>query len=308
MGGQPALRLRSNGPFNLKKWIMKTNYLLTLLLLFPLISFTQDDLLREIDKDDTTKVAEAAFKGLKIVNLESTKLAAGKSLYFVVSHRFGSVQGGIREFFGLDQAVTRLHFIYGITDWLNVGLSRSSYQKTYDLNTKYRLIRQQEGGSPVTVAGFNGVYINGNLDKDLEPDIQFIDRLGYISQVLVSRKINERLSLELAPSFFYDNYLPEASGDQDEQKAQFAIGAGGRYKISKRISINIDYAAHLNRADNSAFKDPLSVGVDIETGGHVFQLHFTNAQPSFENGFLGQANGNWGDGVIFFGFNLSRTF
>jgi len=91
-------------------------------------------------------------------------------------------------------------------------------------------------------------------------------------------------------------------------KAQFSLGVGGRYKLSKRLSLNIDYAAHLNRADNNPFNDPLSIGVDIETGGHVFQLHFTNAQPSFENGFLGQANGSWSDGVIFFGFNLSRTF
>lgn len=287
---------------------MKLNYLLLFLLLFPVFSFSQDDLLREIDKEDTIHVAEATFKGLKIVNLESTKLAARKSFYFVVSHRFGSVQGGFRELFGLDQAVTRLHFIYGITDWLNVGASRSSYQKTYDLNTKYRLLRQVEGGSPVTVAGFNGIILNGNLDDAILPDLQFIDRLGYISQILVSRKLTERLSVELAPSFFYDNYLPEASGDQDKAKAQYALGVGARYKISKRISINADYAAHLNRASNSLYRDPLSVGVDIETGGHVFQLHFTNAQPSFENGFLGQANGSWEDGVIFFGFNLSRTF
>lgn len=285
---------------------MKKTYFLSLLFLLPICMTAQDDLLAEIDKQDTVKVAEAAFKGLKIVNLESTKLASARSFYFVVSHRFGSIQGGIREFLGLDQAVTRLHFIYGISDGWNVGFSRSSYQKTYDLNTKYRIIRQKEDGPPVTLVGFSGIILNGNLDKDLIPDLELMDRLGYVSQLLVSRKFTERLSLELAPSFFYDHYLPDNSGDQS--KAQFAIGVGGRYKISKRVSINIDYAAHLNRADDNVFSDPLSIGVDIETGGHVFQLHFTNAQPSFENGFLGQANGNWGDGVIFFGFNLSRTF
>lgn len=287
---------------------MKKIYFLYFVILLPFMGTAQDDLLAEIDKKDTVQYAEATFKGLKIVNLESTKLAAKKSLVFVVSHRFGSIQGGIREFFGLDQAVTRLHFIYGLNDGWNVGFSRSSFQKTYDLNTKYRLIRQRKGGSPVTVVGFNGILLNGNLDEALVPGLEFIDRLGYISQILISRKFSDQLSLEVAPSFFYDNYLPDISGDQDQMKAQFSLGVGGRYKLSKRLSLNIDYAAHLNRADNNPFNDPLSIGVDIETGGHVFQLHFTNAQPSFENGFLGQANGSWKDGVIFFGFNLSRTF
>jgi hypothetical protein len=274
--------------------------------LIPLCAFTQDDLLDEIDKQDTLNYAEAAFKGLKIVNLESTKLAAANSLVFVVSHRFGSIQGGFKEFFGLDQAVTRLHLIYGINDGWNVGLSRSSFQKTWDLNTKYRLVRQRKGAAPITLVGFNALAINGNLDKDLIPELKFTDRIGYAIQLLASRKFSDRFSLEIAPSFFYDNYLPEASGSQES--AQFSIGFGGRYKITKRLSVNIDYAAHLNRADDSLYKDPLSIGVDIETGGHVFQLHFTNAQPSYENGFLGQANGSWGDGIIFFGFNLSRTF
>ncbi len=287
---------------------MKIIFTLLILCLLPSICCCQDDLLDEIDKKDTARVAEAAFKGLKIVNLESTKLPARHDLYFVVSHRFGSVQGGFKELFGLDQAVTRLHFIYGFTDWLSAGISRSSFQKTYDLTVKYRLLRQQEGRSPVTVVGFNGLNINTSLEDEQIPDLSFQDRLGYVSQVLVSRKISERFSVLLAPTFFYDNYLPDFAGDQDKQKAQFSMGIGGRFKISKRISINADYAAHLNRASDSPFKDPLSVGVDIETGGHVFQLHFTNAQASFENGYLGQANGNWGDGVIFFGFNLSRVF
>lgn len=287
---------------------MKKIFLICILFSLPFNVISQDDLISEIDKQDSIPYASAVFKGLKIINLESTKLAPRRSLYFVVSHRFGSVKDGLREFFGLDQAVTRLHLIYGLSDGWNVGFSRSSYQKTYDLNTKYRIIRQKKGGFPMTLVGFNGIILNGNLDDALLPGLEFKDRLGFISQLLISRKFTESLSLELAPSFFYDNYLPETSGDQDEMKAQFSIGVGGRYKISKRLSLNIDYAAHLNRADNNPFNDPLSIGVDIETGGHVFQLHFTNAQPSFENGFLGQANGSWKDGVIFFGFNLSRTF
>ncbi len=285
---------------------MKRISLTVLFILLPLWIISQEDLLDEIDKKDTLNNVEAAFKGLKIINLESTKLASHKDLYLVVSHRFGSVSNGFDDFFGLDNAVTRLHLIYGLSDGWNIGVSRSSYQKTYEVNTKYRLVRQREAGFPFTLVGFNSVAINSALEKEVIPGLEFSDRLSYVTQILVSRKFSERFSFLIAPTFFYDNYLPEFSGDQD--KSQFAVGLGGRLKISKRISINADYAAHLNRAGDSVFEDPLSIGVDIETGGHVFQLHFTNAQPSFESGFLGQANGSWGDGEFFFGFNLSRVF
>jgi hypothetical protein len=106
------------------------------------------------------------------------------------------------------------------------------------------------------------------------------------------------------PTFFHDNYV-----DIDEQKnSQYVIGFGGRQKLTKRWSVNFDYGLHLNRASNSPFNNPLSIGFDMETGGHVFQLHFTNAQPMNTNGFLGQATGDWDSGDIFFGFNLSRVF
>ncbi len=125
-----------------------------LILLIPILIFPQDNLLNEIDNDDNDNIySEAAFKGLKIVNFESTKLVGKKQLYFVVSHRFGSVKTGISDFFGLDNANTRLHFIYGFSDGFNLGLSRSSFNKTYDLSAKYRLLRQEKEGFPVTKVG-----------------------------------------------------------------------------------------------------------------------------------------------------------
>jgi hypothetical protein len=120
----------------------------------------------------------------------------------------------------------------------------------------------------------------------------------------MSRKINTNLSLELAPTFFHDNYVVVDA----QSNSQFALGLGGRYKLTSRWSFNADYGWHLNRASNSPFKNPLSIGVDLETGGHVFQMHFSNAQAMNTNGFLGQSTGNWSDGDIYFGFNLSRTF
>lgn len=280
-------------------------YLFIIFLIIPVFVDAQDDLLDEIDTDSTVnEYATAAFKGLKIVNFESTKLVAKDELTFIVSHRFGSVKNGIDTFFGLDEAVTRIHFVYGITDAINIGVSRSSFLKIYDVTAKYRLLRQEENGFPFTVVGFNAVLINTALEKENLPLLKFKHRLGYTAQVLISRKINTDFSVELAPTFFHDNFV-----QLDEQSnSQFALGFGGRYKLGKRWSVNADYGLHLNRASNSPFKNPLSIGLDLETGGHVFQMHFSNAQAMNTNGFLGQGNGDWSDGDIYFGFNLSRRF
>lgn len=279
--------------------------LILVIFLIPIFIFSQDSLLDEIDSDESGKVySDAAFKGLKIVNFESTKLVGKKQFFFVVSHRFGSVKNGIEDFFGLDNANTRLHFIYGFSNGFNLGLSRSSFNKTYDLSAKYRLLRQEKEGFPVTVVGYTQLATNTLLDEDLIAGLEFSDRVSYTQQLLISRKFSEKFSFQLMPTFFYEGYVDFAPQDQ----AQFAMGFGGRYKLTKRWSFNADYGWQLNRADGSPFKNPLSIGFDIETGGHVFQLHFTNAQASFESGFLGQGIGDWTEGNFYFGFNLSRVF
>ncbi|WP_452603401.1 DUF5777 family beta-barrel protein [Pontimicrobium sp. MEBiC06410] len=279
--------------------------LLFIILFLPLTIFAQDDLLDEIDTDDNANnYASASFKGLKIVNFESTKLVAKKELTFVVSHRFGSLENGLDNFFGLDDAVTRLNFVYGLTDAINISVSRSSFQKIYEGALKYRLTRQQDNGFPFTMVGYNSVYINTGLEKANLPKLKFKHRVGYTAQLLIARKVSKKLTLELAPTFFHDNFV--VLNEQDN--SQFALGMGGRYKLGKRWSFNADYGWHLNRASNSPFKNPLSIGFDLETGGHVFQMHLSNSQAMNANGFLGQATGDWGDGDIYFGFNLSRNF
>lgn len=282
---------------------MKYIYYIVIFLL-PLAVFSQDDLLDEIDSDIEEDYKAAAFKGLKIVNFESTKMISKQELYFVVSHRFGSIETGFKDFFGLDQAVTRLNLIYGVTDAINVGVSRSSFRKIYESSLKVRLLREKKGEFPFTIVSSSNILINTSLDDVILPGLEFKHRVGYTTQLLISKKFNKDFSLQLMPTFFHDNYV-----DINEQdNSQYVIGFGGRHKLSKRWSINFDYGAHLNRADTSPFKNPLSIGFDLETGGHVFQLHFTNAQPMNTNSFLGQATGDWGKGDIFFGFNLSRVF
>lgn len=274
-----------------------------LLLLFPMSVMAQDDLLNEIDTAATGKTkVESAFKGLKIVNIESTKLAAKGDLYFIVAHRFGSVKDGFEGFYGLDNAVTQLKFVYGLNDWLTISGARSEI--AYDFSGKFLLKSQETNGFPFAIAGFTSLAINNTLKESLYPEMEFNNRLTYVAQLLVSRKFSNNLSLELAPTYFHENFVI----DDNQDNGQYAIGMGGRYKFAKRWSLNIDYAAHLNRSSSSPFRDPLSIGVDLETGGHVFQMHFTNSQGMHEAGFLGSSTGDWGTGDIFFGFNLLRVF
>lgn len=287
------------------------------LLCIPFITFAQDDLLNELEGDVTQdNTVTSAFKSLKVVNFESTKIANKKDLYLIIAHRFGTVKNGIDDFFGLDQSVTQIKLIYGFTDWLNIGIARSSNQKKYGLHAKYRLMPQEENGFPVTIVGYNLITANTSLDDDVYPNIEFEDKLVYTNQLLISRKFTENFSFLIAPTYIHENlatrsYVEQEDGTTaayDEDNDQFALGLGGRYKISKRVSINLDYGIHFNRNSNSVYNNPLSIGADIETGGHVFQVHFTNAQAMFEEGFITQGNGDWSDGDFFFGFNLVRVF
>ncbi|WP_313807241.1 DUF5777 family beta-barrel protein [Flavobacterium sp.] len=283
--------------------------------LFPLFGLAQDDLLSEIDTVQADNQTESSFKSLKIVNLESTKLAAKKDLYFVVAHRFDYLEHGFDDFFGLDNANTQLKFVYGLTDWLTVHVARSGFQETYDVAAKYRLVYQKEGCALFTIVGFNSLAINTEMKEDDFPDMSFSNRLSYVTQLLISRRFNEALSLELAPTFFHENTIRDTFADDGtiilpnpQDNSQFALGMGGRYKITKRWSVNLDYVAHLNRASESIYTNPLSIGMDLETGGHVFQMHFTNSRAMHESGFLGQTSGRWDKGEICFGFNLVRVF
>jgi len=282
--------------------IKKITFLFCLL---PFFMVAQDDLLKEIDTlTDANESEVAAFKSLKIVNLESTKLASKGDLYLVIAHRFGYLDKGFEDFFGLDEANTRIQFVYGLTNGVTIHASRSGFQKTYEFATKYRLFGQKKQGFPLEIVGFNSVAINTELENTVLPKLEFSDRLAYVNQILISRKFNDNLSLEIAPTHFHQNYVANNS----QYNSQFALGFGGRYKFTKRWSFNMDYAAHLNRASNSVFKNPLSIGFDLETGGHVFQMHFTNSQAMHESGYLGNTSGSWTDGKIAFGFNLIRVF
>ena len=278
------------------------------------MSVSAQDLLASLDTIAEPEQQKPHFKGLKIVNFESTKLAGKGDFYFVVSHRFSSITKGFDDFFGLDNAVTQLKFIYGFTDWLNLGVARSSLDERYGVHAKYRLYEQEENFS-LKIAGYHLVTANTALKDDNFPNIEFQDRLSYVHQILVSSALTKNLSVEIIPTYMHQNLatrsiinLEDSTTFVDQSNDEYLIGLGSRYKISKRLSINIDYGVHLNRVSGSAFRNPLAVGLNIETGGHIFQLHFSNAQGMFEDAFMSRATGDWSEGDIFFGFNLFRVF
>lgn len=279
-----------------------TKTLLFLSMFLSSLAFSQEDLLKDIDTIKTnTETSQPAFKALQIVTAQSTKLTAKNEWYMVVAHRFGDISTGFKNFFGLDDASTKLGAIYGVTDNISLSLSRETNGKTFELGAKYGLLKQSDK-FPVDIVGYNVLALNTDLDKDNFPNLQFSDRLSYLTQALISRRFNDKFSLQFTPSFVHKNlYEPNI-----EDKNQFLTGLGGRYKISKRISINAEY--FVNFDNHSVYKNPLSVGMDIETGGHVFQLVFSNSQLNSDIGYLTNAAGKWEKGQIFFGFNLYRVF
>ncbi|CAM3656195.1 DUF5777 domain-containing protein [Flavobacterium gelidilacus] len=290
--------------------LTKVTHLLFLFLAFNLAN-AQDDLLDQLDSIQPKEkgIATAAFKGLQVCNMQSTKLPVKGEFYFLVSHRFGDLSNGLDNFFGLDNALTKIGGIWGVTNWLSLGASRHTYNKTYELAAKYKFISQREEGFPFTIVGYNTMDINSDLKKDNNPQLVFQNRLQYSSQLIISRKFSESFSMQVLPIFVHKNLYDNTI----DQKETFLIGAGGRYKLSKRLSLNAEYAYRTNvdsGLSNSPFNNPLTVGLDIETGGHVFQLVFANSQPMNDVAMLTNARGNWDfkRGPLYFGFNMYRVF
>jgi len=288
--------------------LIKFTFSALLLFAFTTVS-AQDDLMNELDSVPKTKQAvSSAFKALQVCNMQSTKMASKNEWYFLVSHRFGDLKEGINNFFGLDNALTRIGGIYGVTNWLSLGASRHTYNKTIELSIKYRLANQMENGFPFTIVGYNTMDINSSkFDKVLFPEFKETNRLAFSSQLLISRRFSDVISFEINPVYIHKN-LYDIQPETDK-KDQFVVGLGGRCKLSKRISLNLEYAARINQKENEYYHNPLTVGFDIETGGHVFQMVFSSSQPMNDISYFTNTTGKWdGGGSIYFGFNMYRAF
>jgi hypothetical protein len=282
-----------------------------LLCLVPVASLSAQDDLMNMLKDTTaaeTNYATATFKSTRVMNGHSIERMAPGQLDVRISHRFGLLNSGAYEFFGLDQSNIHLSLEYGITKWLMVGFGRGSYEKTFDGFAKFSILRQSSGARvmPVSVSVMTSVAATSLKWADPARKNYFSSRLSYVGQLLIGRKISQAFSLQLAPTFVHRNLVPTELDPND----LYALGAGGRMKLTKRISINAEYYYMFNQRSymSQTVYNPLAIGFDIETGGHVFQLLFTNSLGMIEKQFIGETTGNWLKGGIHFGFNISRVF
>ena len=271
-------------------------------------AFSQDeDLLKLVGEEKPKKErVKYAFKSPRVINGHSMEFLNPGTLDFRILHRFGQLDQGYKNFFGLDQASMRMGFDYGIMHNLMVGLGRSTYKKELDAFMKYAPVRQSTGpgSSPVTVAMVSGITMDGLDWADPNRQNFFTSRLGFYFQAIIGRKFNETFSLQLAPTMVHRNLVPLESDPNNV----YALGVAGRLKLSQRVAFTWDYSHVFIGMPDSGYYHPLSVGFDIETGGHVFQITFTNSPAMIERGFIHETTGRWDRGDIIGGFCISRNF
>lgn len=273
-------------------------------LLFAVLSFNalaqEDELLEllESEQAESEGYVSATFKSTRVINGHSIETRSNGVLEFIISHRFGTLNSGYEEFFGLDFSTVRLGLEYGLTDDLNIGIGRSSFDKVIDAFLKYRFVRQSDN-FPFTATAFASLA-RKTVDQ---VGLGGIERNAYTGQILIARKFNSNFSFQVAPTVIQRNLVATTEDDN----LLIAVGLGARYKVSNRIAIVTEYYPQLSDKSDQ-FQNAFAVGVDIETGGHVFQLHFTNATQMNERGFIGETTENFWDGDIHYGFNITRVF
>lgn len=290
------------------------------LLLFILLSgvctssFAQaDSLMNMLNDGDASKKKEpvhATFKATRIVNGSSVENLGAGVLDFRISHRFGQLNQGVQNFFGLDNATTRLGLDYGINKWLMIGIGHSTFNKENDGFVKARILQQMTEGMPITLSYSGSVSVQTTPAPTLLPgqEWKYTNRLYYAHQLLIARKFSDKFSLQVMPAIVHYNLVDSSKFSNNT----FALGVGGRVKVSRRMAITGEYYFRATNADMLYAGIPthnsLSIGLDIETGGHVFQLVFSNSQGMTDRTFIGQTTDSWEKGALHFGFNISRVF
>jgi hypothetical protein len=278
-----------------------------LLCLVASVALAQDDLLKELEgaQPEERRYATATFKGTRIVNGMTVETRGRGSLEFIFQHRFGQINQGAYELWGLDEAFTRLGLEYGITDRLGVSIGRTSTDKTFDGYVKYKVLRQQSGGgSPVTITLVETAAYQATPSEEDNPNLEFAHRMSYATSALIARKVNGKFSLQLTPLYIHRNAV-----EQDyEENDLFVLGAGGRHKITRSVALTMDYFYRINPKESTPYYNSFGLGVDIETGGHVFQIVLSNSQGMIERQYAAETAGDFWEGDIHLGFNVTRTF
>ena len=251
----------------------------------------------------------ATFKATRLINQQTIEVGGTRSLDFRIHHHFGPFNSGAYDFWGIDGGASiRLGLEYSYNGRLQFGLGRTSYEKQIDGFLKYRLLRQTKSGSmPISVTLFSGAYRNGIKGLQIGGIDKFkyaSDRLSFVQQIIIARKIDDKLSIQITPTMVHYNLVENLS---DQNDAYF-LGIAGRYKISNRTAITYEYGAKLLNYSESKYYDSMGIGLDIETGGHVFQMFLTNSFGMTENQTFARTNSAWADRGFRLGFNVSRMF
>ena len=258
------------------------------------------------DEEELNNPVLATFKANRIINGHSVEMVKKREFDFKISHRFGFVNRGFYDLFGLDMASVRIGGDFGITDRLNVGIGRSTVEKTYDGFVKAKLMQQSTGANakPLSIVAMSHLGINTLRWRYPNIEHKFNYRLHYTHQLLIARKFTTGFSAQLSANLVHLNLIDSSAFSND----MVSLGIGMRQKLSSRVSLNVEYFHTLTADINPLSTNALSLGCDIETGGHVFQLFFTNASAPYEKGFLADTRGKWTNGDVRFGFNVTRMF
>ncbi|MGZ4000082.1 MAG: DUF5777 family beta-barrel protein [Mucilaginibacter sp.] len=266
--------------------------------------FKMQDEQNKKEKKETTDVTTSIFKTTRIGNGQSIENTGAGILDLKISHRFGMVNTGSYNFFGLDQATMRIGMDYGITNRLEVGIGRSTYDKEFDGFFKFRILRQSTGKAamPISVSIASTGVLRTLKDQPEPYSIHYSDHASYVNQILLARKFGDYFSLQFTPTMVHYNIVPNTSVRND----LYSLGTGFRLRLSRRVNMTGEYYYQVQRLPG--YYNSASVGFDIETGGHVFQLFFTNSTGINERSFITQTDGRWANGGVHFGFNISRVF
>lgn len=263
----------------------------------------QDSTSAADDKNKTERISNT-FYSTRVVTAQTVEITGKGSMDFRVNHRFAPLNLGFYDLFGLDFVSARIGFDFGIAKNLMVGIGRTGTNKETDGFIKYRLLQQSSGTSNIPVSvSILGSMMYRNIKMDPALKVTTSDRMYHAAQLMIARKLNEHTSIQVSPTYVHYNRIINLTGGA---KDLFSIGLLARQRISRKVSINAEYFIQTKKFDGTY--NPLSIGVDINTGGHVFQLHFTNSTGMNEHTFIHETFGSWGKGDIRYGFNISRIF
>jgi hypothetical protein len=273
----------------------------------------QDDLLELLNQQEKpiTNYTIASFKSTRVVSGHSIETNAKGVLQFLIGHRFGRLNSGWRELYGIDNATMRLGFEYGLTNDINIGVGRSSYQKIYDGTFKWKMLHQKSGATnfPFTATWVSTMYISSAEWANPDRINYFTSRMSYHHALLLGRKFGDKFTLQLMPTAVHRNLVPTEA----DMNTIFSLGTATSIRLNGSLRLNAEYYYIFpnqisSKIGGETVKNSLSIGIDLETGGHVFQIHLSNSRGMTEKYLIGETTGNWLDGDIHFGFNVSRVF